>query len=319
MTSWLLGLAAMVSASPSTCLLRDPSVSPPPTLFGRLRTEDRRDPCPPDRVRDSELPLVDAPPSDRSADAPPGVRCAPHGCWAWAGVGERRALRAAGAELDVFAPAVGPGEHSLIELSVHGGPDLRDVIEIGWTVSPRKRPDGRPVLLVQRWSHGELLPGTGGFHPWSSGFAAGMDLSPWLGRSIQVGWRLWEGRWWAWFEGAWLGWYEADAWSPPFRGAAAAQWFGEVFFTGATPAIGMGNDRHASEPDAARVRSLCSMGPEEERCGPPRSIWPRLTDSARYGVVVEAADRFRLGGSGEIRPRPPPSSASEGTPPATGR
>ena len=206
---------------------------------------------------------MDGPPVERPLEAPPGHQCAPHGCWAWAGVGERRALVAAGAELDVFAPEVGPGEHSLVELVVQGGADLRDAIEIGWTVSPRKKPDGRPVLLVQRWSRGELLPGTGGFHPWSSGFAAGMDLSPWIGRSIRVGWRLSERRWWAWFEGAWLGWYDADDWSPPFRSAGAAQWFGEVFFTGALPTIPMGNGRHAREPGSAQIRSLCSMGPED--------------------------------------------------------
>ncbi|HZJ55168.1 MAG TPA: neprosin family prolyl endopeptidase, partial [Myxococcaceae bacterium] len=245
-------------------------------------------------------------------------RCQAHGCWTWAGLGERRAITAAAARLDVFRPEVGAGEHSLAEIAVRAGSELRDVMEIGWTVSPRQRLDGRPILFVQRWVNGVLRDGAGGFRSWSSSDAPGMDLSPWIGRSIHVGWLLWEDRWWAWFEGGWLGFYGPEQWESPPRVAGAVQWFGEVFFT-RTPSVPMGNGRHASDTGAARFTALCSMGPGEQRCSPPRGGWPRVTDAARYGLVFEEPDRFRYGGPGDVRPRPPPSSTSEGTLPATGR
>lgn len=321
MSAAAVGLLALVIADPAPCLLRDPSVLAPPPVLGAFGDARASAVCPPDRVRASELPLHVPPPGSRKRETAPGpFTCEDDGCWAWAGVGERRAMVGAAAVLDVWNPAVGPGEHSLAELALRGGPDLREVLEIGWTVSPRLHPDGRPILLVQRWSAGRLRDGTGGLHPWSSAFAPGMDLSAWIGRSIRVGWLHREGRWWAWFEGGWLGWYDDDDFADPFPVAGAAQWFGEVFFGGLRPTLAMGNGRHATDAGAARFGGLCTMGPGDTRCTAPRTLWPRVTDRAAYGLVVEGTDGFRYGGPGEpvARPRPPPSSASEGTPSARG-
>jgi hypothetical protein len=236
-------------------------------------------------------------------------------------VGQRGALIGAAATLEVWSPRAGPTEHSLAELALRGGPELGEVLEIGWTVSPRHRADGRPILLVQRWIGGRLQEGSGRLHPWSSAYAPGIDLSDWIGRSIRVGWLRWEGRWWAWFEGSWIGWY-GDQDGASFEVARVAQWFGEVFFTSSRPVLPMGNGRPAGDPGAARVRGICTVSPGEERCTPPRSLWPQVTETDAYGIAMEGSNAFRFGGPGEapaVRPRPPPSSASGGTPPATGR
>jgi hypothetical protein len=315
----LLGLLALVLAGEERCLLRDPAVLAPPALLGPPLDGRGVDLCPPDRVRAGELPLRASPAREVPGTERGPYVCEHDGCWAWAGVGERGALIGAAATLEVWSPMVGRNEHSLAELSVRGGPDLREILEIGWTVSPRHRADGRPILLVQRWVAGRLREGSGGLHPWSSAYAPGMDLSAWIGHSIRVGWLLWEGRWWAWFEGSWIGWYGGEE-GIPFEVAGAAQWFGEVFFAGALPALPMGNGRPAEAAGAARFRELCTIARGETRCAPPRTLWPRVTDRALYGLAVEASDRFRYGGPGGLlTPRPPPSSASGGTPPGTGR
>jgi len=319
----LAGLVALLLGDPDHCLLRDPAVIAPPALFGPLREARATDTCPPDRVRKSEMP-----PRARQARAAPGpadrrFTCEHDGCWAWAGVGERGALIGAAATIEVWSPTVGSDEHSLAELALRGGPDLREVLEIGWTVSPRHRADGRPILLVQRWSGGRLQQGTGGLHPWSSAHAPGMDLSAWIGRTVRVGWLRWEDRWWAWFEGSWIGWYGAEEEGAAFQEASAAQWFGEVFFAGSRPGVPMGNGHHPAEGEAARFRDLCTISRGQERCMPPRSLWPQVSDAEAYGLSLDDREGFRYGGSGTVdrvvRPRPPPSSASEGRPPATGR
>jgi hypothetical protein len=320
-SSTLLGLLVLVLAQDERCLLRDTAVLAPPALLGPSRDARPVDLCPPDRVRASELRDPAMPPTFAPRSDPGGFVCENDGCWAWAGVGQQATLIGAAATLQVWNPTVGPGEHSLAEVALRGGADLGDVLEIGWTVSPRHRADGGPILLVQRWIGGRLQQGSGGLHPWSSAYAPGMDLSGWIGRTIRVGWLRWEGRWWAWFEGSWLGWYDGGD-GGPFDVAKVAQWFGEAFFTGSGPTVPMGNGRHPGQTGAARIDKICTVRPGEERCAAPRSLWPQVTDSKAYGLALEGPDAFRYGGAGgteEIRPRPPPSSASEGTPPATER
>jgi len=321
----LIGVVALLLSDAGQCLLRDPAVlAPATTPLGPARDGRSKDPCPPDRVRASELPMRGAQLAvvPRSGNGGGRFECEPDGCWAWAGVGHRGALTGAAATLEVWSPPAHGTEHSLAELALRGGAGLGEVLEIGWAVSPRYREDGRPFLLVRRWVAGKLEQGSGRLHPWSSAFAPGMDLSPWIGRTVRVGWLRWEGRWWAWFEGSWIGWYDADD-GDPFEVASTAQWFGEVFFTGGQPTIAMGNGRNAKEADAARFRDLCTVSQGKDRCTPPPSLWPQATDSTLYGVVLEGPDGFRYGGAGAVsatlRPRPPPSSASGETPPATGR
>jgi hypothetical protein len=314
----LIALLALGLPGAAVCLARDAAVVPPTAVFDSFRSNEGEDPCLPHQVRATEPTEPLQPPVWRT-DAPvPLYDCEADGCWGWAGVGERAPLSGAGASIEVWQPEVGPGEHSLAALSIRGGEHMEEVLEIGWAVSPRRRPDGRPFLLVQRWSGGELLPHAGGFRAWSSGYAAGMDLSPWIGRSIRVGWFLDGDRWWAWFEGAWLGWFPVDAWKPPLRVGRTAQWFGEVFFTGPSPTRAMGNGRHASAKDAARFDGLCTVKPGGARCRPPGALVRRVTDPERYGYILESSTRFRYGGPGapaaEVTPRRPPSSASGETP-----
>jgi hypothetical protein len=314
--------AAMVLAGQPGCFTRRPDVQPPPPVFGPWRNDKdaSTDDCPPDQVRGSESPDVLPTLAPRQARLRAGYDCEPEGCWAWAGWGARSALLGAAARIQVHAPRTDSTEHSLAEVALRGGADFGDVLEIGWSVSPRRHPDGRPHLLIQRWVHGEACEGDCGFQPWSSAYASGMDLTPWIGRAIHVGWFFWEERWWAWFEGMWLGWYEATVWDGRFRNASVAQWFGEVFFSGEDRMPAMGSGRFADQPGAARFDDVCDVPLGQLKCRPPRASIPRVTNSSAYSLRSVSETGFLYGGPGQPAPvtRPPPPSATNGgTPPAT--
>jgi len=320
-TAFLGGLIALAVGSPEGCLQRPPEVLPPPAVFGSFRADAASDPCSPDRIRRSELP--DSVPASPPRAAPPlsGFACEAQGCWAWAGWGDRREVIGAAAAIEVWQPEVEPDGHSLAEVAIRGGPELNDIVEIGWSVAPRANGDRRPHLLVRRWFEGIPCEGTCGFRAWSSRFAAGTDLSPWIGRAIRIGWLSWEGRWWAWFEGGWLGWFEAEAWREPYRRGRAAQWFGEVFFTTPGPSVGMGSGQRPPSARAARISDVCDVAPGDRTCRARPSRLPRVTDSKVYALMPESDSAFRYGGPGvtaaDIKLLPPPSAANGGTPPAT--
>ena len=317
MTVAAVGLLALVIANPTPCLLRDPSVHAPPPILGAFRDARVTDVCPPERVRASKSAETVPSPGTHAARrgvatrarttvAGRGQASASGGCWS-EGRGPRSVEPGGGPPASTRWPS----------LAVRGGPNLREVLENrldGVTATAPRRTAHPPRAALQS---GRLRDGTGGLHPWSSAFAPGMDLSAWIGRSIQVGWLRSEGRWWASFEGGWLGWYEDEGLASPFPVAGAAQWFGEVFFGGPRPALDMGNGRHATAVDAARFPcalhggarrgavpcSAHSLAPADR----PRRVRPR----GRGG-----GSRRRGPGEPAARPRPPPSSASEGTPSA---
>ena len=307
-----------LAASP-VCALRPPEVLPPPSLFAARRDEGP-EVCPPERVRASELPVELAPPAQLGAAVDTSPDCEPQGCWAWAGWGDRRRLRGAAASLEVHAPSAPPGAHSSAEVVIRGGPAFSDIVEIGWTVAPRRHPDGQPHLLVQRWVDGQPCEGSCGFRPWSSAHAAGMSLAPWVGRAIRVGWLYAEGRWWAWFEGGWLGYYEAQLWDGRFVEGSVAQWFGEVLLTGDRRATAMGNGLGADNPKAARIFDVCDVPPAGESCVERPLRTARISAPHLYSIRRQTPGAFRYGGSGtlaDLTPPRPPSSTSEETPAAT--
>ena len=152
------GVLSLVAGASTICALRPPEVLPPPAVYGAWRA-DTEDVCPPDRVRTSKLPAELGPPAQLGATVDSSPECESQGCWAWAGWGDRRRLSGAAARLEVHLPSVTAGGHSSAEVVVRGGPGFSDVLEIGWTVAPRRHPDGQPHLLVQRWVDGQPCEG----------------------------------------------------------------------------------------------------------------------------------------------------------------
>lgn len=249
-----------------------------------------------------------------------GDGCQQQGCWAWAGWNDRRDLRGAGARLGIEDPGATSPDHSLAEVSLQWGKDDHDIVEVGWEVAPRRYADTGPHLFVHRWVDGRTCVDACPFVQSSPRLAPGMSLAPWVGKSLAVGLLLWEGRAWAWVDGEWLGAFELGPGATPT--ASVAQWFGEVFFVRSSPGVAMGNGRPSGTRDAARFDQVCDVPAEVPRCIVRAARFPRVTRPDRYTLQRDGAGAFRYGGPGErapgppLTPRPPPSSASEGTPSA---
>ena len=148
----------------------------------------------------------------------------------------------------------------------------------------------------------------------------GMSLEPWVGKSLAVGLLLWEGRAWAWVDGEWLGAFELGPGATP--AASVAQWFGEVFFVQLSAGVAMGNGRPSGTRDAARFDQVCDVPAEVTEVHRPCCSLP-ARDPAGIGTRSSATERGRFATAAlasvrrpTLTPRPPPSSASEGTPSA---
>jgi len=314
----VLVLAALLAAGIRCEPRGGPDRPPPPMVFTVLGGQvlDAPPRCEPGSVPrappESELSPLPA----RAGGAQAGDGCQAQGCWAWAGWNERRPLRGAGARLEIEVPAVESPDHSLAEVALRWGEDDREILEVGWEVAPRRYGDGQPHLFVGRWVNGSPCEQACPFVASSRRLVPGMSLGRWAGKSLAVGWLIWEGRAWAWVDGEWLGAFELGERSPNV--VRVAQWFGEVFFVRDPPTVAMGNGRAAEHSEAARFSSVCDVPDGGEACVVRPIRLPSVTSPGRYDLRVDEPGGFRYGGPG-VRPPPPPSSASEGRPPATGR
>jgi hypothetical protein len=291
--------------------------SPPPSSFMVLGGPelDGLSSC-----AEGEVPLVALSPAapvlpPRPEHDPNEPDCAPQGCWAWAGWNDRRPMRGAGARLSIESPAVAAPDHSLAEVALQWGRAEHEIVEVGWEVAPRRHGDAEPRLFVHRWIQGRPCAAPCGFERWSRRLWMGMRLGRWTGKGLAVGWLLWESRAWAWVDGEWLGSFPLGPDAP--RIAPVAQWFGEVFFVRSPPRVRMGNGRAAESSGAARLTSVCDVPERSMGCVVRPERFPRVSEPDVYSMRTEGDGGFRYGGP--LTPRPPPSSASEGTPPATGR
>ena len=128
---------------------------------------------------------------------------------------------------------------------------------------------------------------------------------------------LFEQRWWVFVEGEWLGFFDAADWGGRLDGAAALQWYGEVFTREPPPHLSMGNGRPAEDGRAARFDDVCDVPLSGGGCERRARRFARATEARFYGVVTESGSSFRYGGPGApagVTPRRPPSSASGETP-----
>ena len=318
--------AGLVLAAGLSCEKRSGDVSSPPaSVFTGLggRALEGLPSC-----REGEVPV--RPPPPPLSDLPPRPErgpdehdCEPQGCWAWAGWNDRRPMRGAGARLSIEAPAVAAPDHSLTEVALQWGGAEHEIVEVGWEVSPRRHGDAEPHLFIHRWMKGKPCAAPCGFERWSPRLWPGMSVARWTGKDLAVGWLLWEGRAWAWVDGEWLGAFAFNPVEAP-RLAHVAQWFGEVFFVQSPPRVPMGNGRPADMPGAARVTAVCDVPEQTPGCVVRPERFPRVTEPGLYSMRTEADGGFFYGGPAEgtpsrLTPRLPPSSASEGTPPAKGR
>jgi Neprosin len=224
----------------------------------------------------------------------------------------------------VTRPVVLGAEHSLVELEAQLGPgSSRHAVELGVRTAPIDYGDGDPHLFVFAWVAGRrTCYDRCGWQGVRASMRPGDGLAGRVGTEITLGLVLHQGAWWAWMDSEWLGAFPLDVWSGALSEADGLQWFGEVFAPDERPRSGMGTGLPAAAPGAATVRGLCHVPWDRWACVEEERPQLRADAPSRYGVVFRDDGTLTYGGPGEppaLTPRPPPSSASGGTPPATGR
>jgi hypothetical protein len=220
-------------------------------------------------------------------------------CYYYAGASDLRTAQGGGLTTTVEKPIVfGPG-HSLGEMSVQGGPNEGNIVEIGWNVSPSQYGNGDPHLFVFHWLN--WVPTCYGCNwvQYSNTYYPNMDLSSFVGHSVYNGYVYYQGNWWGWFNDQWVGYFPGSLWKPPFTTSTQVQWFGEVGTeNGVPPRDQMGDGLFPSNPAAAPISTMCDVDAAAWVCFyyDQQSLYqptPRY-----YGVLHTGFGAIRYGGPG---------------------
>ncbi len=154
-------------------------------------------------------------------------------------------------------PVLAPGDsHTLVEISVKST-DVRQIVEVGWTVDRSLNGDDLPHLFVAHWVDGIPACYNGcGWVPFSSTLSPGMTLTS-DGTGYQYSIFFWQGNWWIGYQGQWVGFFPGSLWNGTFQKAGMIQWFGEVSVQSGTipPLSSMANSflGNSGNPSTAQV------------------------------------------------------------------
>jgi hypothetical protein len=229
------------------------------------------------------------------------------GCYYYASAALRKTVYGGGMVLSIHRPEyvrVGGRGHSLAELSIQGGGNDGDIVEVGWNVSTDDYGDANPHLFVFHWIGGAgTCYDACGWQQVSNVYFPGQSLSTLVGKQVSIGYALINGDWWAWFDNQWLGYFPGSQWSTPFDKASLTQWFGEVVSdNGVPPQTQMGAGAFPARAEAARMFGLCSILENGGAClssedyfivvAPPQA-------SRYYGITRTDASTIRYGGPGK--------------------
>jgi len=244
--------------------------------------------------------------------------------WTRAGAWRRESVRGIAARVQVTRPVVAGDEHSLVEVEAQLGPRAaRHAVELGIRTSPVEYRDGEPHLFVFAWVAGRRTCYDGcGWRGAGASVRPGEALGGRIGTEVTLGLVLHQGAWWAWMDSEWLGAFPLDVWEGAFSEAEGLQWFGEVYAPGGQPRSEMGNGLGATSPGAATIRGLCHVPWDRWTCVEEERVELLADAPSRYSAALWPDGTLSYGGPGDppaLTPRPPPSSASGGTPSARGR
>ena len=127
-------------------------------------------------------------------------------CYYYGPASYARTADGGGMTVRIERPAFHGDGHSLNELSVQGGEDHGNIIELGWNVSSSQYHDSDPHLFVYHWINwAGTCYDTCGWHQYSPTYFPGMNLAALTGHAVYNGYVHFEGNWWAWFDNQWLG------------------------------------------------------------------------------------------------------------------
>lgn len=225
-------------------------------------------------------------------------------CYYYASASYTRDADGGGMTMTVERPAYdgsgGPG-HTLDEMSVQGGTDNGNIIELGWNVSTSQYSNANPHLFVFHWiGWSPTCYDACNWQQYSATYFPGMDLGTLVGRSVYIGYVYYEGNWWAWFDNQWLGYFPGSEWNGEYSRNSIIQWFGEVAtLNGIPPHTDMGNGLFPSNSGAARNATLCDVSIADWVCWyRDQQSWGR-TFPAYYDIDRTGFGETRYGGPGE--------------------
>ena len=219
-------------------------------------------------------------------------------CYYYASASYTRDADGGGVTMTIERPAYdssgGPG-HTLDEISIQGGSNHGNILEIGWNVSTTQYSNANPHLFVFHWiGWAPTCYDTCGWQQYSASYFPGMDLGSLVGRTVYIGYVYYQGNWWAWFDNQWLGYYLGSEWSDNFTQNSMIQWFGEIATSNGTPPhTDMGNGLFPSDSRAARNSTLCDVNAADWVC------WYR--DQQRWFGTYPSYYDINRSGFGETR------------------
>ena len=228
----------------------------------------------------------------------------PNVCYYYAGASDLRTDQGGGLTTTIERPGYnnsgGPG-HTLEEMSVQGGPNEGDIVEIGSNVSTDQYGgNADPHLFVYHWVNWNSTCYGCNWVQWSNTYYPGMNLSSFVGHSVYNGYVYYQGNWWGWFNDQWVGYFAGSLWPKgEFTNSTQVQWFGEVATQNGVPPLDqMGDGLFPSSPAAAPMSTLCDVNAAAWVCFyyDQQSLYQ--TQAKFYGVLHTGFGAIRLGGPG---------------------
>jgi Neprosin len=198
----------------------------------------------------------------------------------------------ASVQIDQARPVIGPGFHSLVELSVESL-DTHQIVEVGWTVDKGLNGDDLPHLFVFHWVDGTpTCYNACGFVQVSSSIHPGETVG--VGDSQSYDIQHIGGNWWVGFAGILFGYFPDSLWNGTYTKAGLSQVFGEVATNGPGSCTMMGNGIFGTQPGSTTVSQFSLINPKV----PVPALVPLVTDPPHWAQGNLSNTSFQLGGPG---------------------
>ncbi len=200
------------------------------------------------------------------------------------------------ASLSQHAPYLDPVDyHSLAEITVESS-DLKQIVEVGWTVDRAVNGDTNPHLFVYHWVNGAGTCYNGcGWQQVSTTRHPGMTVA--VTTTPQAYWiEQWQGNWWISYQNDWIGYFPGTLWDGVYKQGGLTQWFGEVSASTTSPATDMGNGIFGSQAGSAVVQDLWNLNTDYQWVAAAASS--NATHPNYYNNGALQPTSFRYGGPG---------------------